>query len=48
MLVAEEAVEIRVLRRQGKSIREIARMLEMSRNTVRRLPAGRRITAVRA
>jgi len=27
MLVAEEAVEIRVLRRQGKSIREIARML---------------------
>jgi transposase len=36
MLVAEEAVEIRVLRRQGKSIREIARMLELSRNTVRR------------
>src|SRR6266851_3462811 len=36
MLVAEEAVEIRVLRRQGKSIREIARMLEVSRNTVRR------------
>ena len=35
MLVAEEAVEIRVLRRQGKSIREIARMLEVSRNTVR-------------
>jgi hypothetical protein len=31
MLVAEEAVEIRVLKRQGKSIREIARMLvEMS------------------
>ena len=27
MLVAEEAVEIRVLRRQGKSIRAIARML---------------------
>ncbi len=27
MLVAEEAVEIRVLRRQGKSIREFARML---------------------
>jgi hypothetical protein len=27
MLGAEEAVEIRVLRRQGKSIREIARML---------------------
>ncbi|MGO9605416.1 MAG: IS21 family transposase [Candidatus Binataceae bacterium] len=36
MLVTEEAVEIRVLRRQGKSIREIARMLEVSRNTVRR------------
>ena len=36
MLVAEEAVEIRVLRRQGKSIREIARTLEVSRNTVRR------------
>src|SRR5579862_3132770 len=35
MLAAEEAVEIRVLRRQGKSIREIARMLEVSRNTVR-------------
>ena len=34
MLVAEEAVEIRVLRRQGKSIREIARTLEVSRNTV--------------
>ena len=36
MLVAEEAVEIRVLSRQGKGIREIARMLEVSRNTVRR------------
>jgi len=36
MLVAEKAVEIRVLRRQGKSIREIARMLDVSRNTVRR------------
>jgi transposase len=36
MLVAEEAVEIRVLRRQGKSIREIARVLDVSRNTVRR------------
>ncbi len=35
MLVAEEAVEIRLLRRQGKSIREIARMLSVSRNTVR-------------
>ena len=36
MLVAEEAVEIWVLRRQGKSIRAIARMLDVSRNTVRR------------
>jgi transposase len=36
MLVAEEAVEIRVLSRQGKSIREIARVLDVSRNTVRR------------
>jgi len=36
MLVAEEAVEIRVLSRQGKSIRAIARRLGVSRNTVRR------------
>src|SRR5271155_5700492 len=36
MLVTEEVVEIRVLRRQGKSIREIARILDVSRNTVRR------------
>jgi transposase len=36
MLVAEEAVEIRVLSRQGKSIREIARVLEVSLNSVRR------------
>jgi hypothetical protein len=36
MLVAEEAAEIRVLSRQGKSIREIARALRVSRNTVRR------------
>ena len=40
MLVAEEAVEIRVLRRQGKSIREVARVLEVSRNTVRRYLRG--------
>jgi len=40
MLVVEEAVEIRVLRRQGKSIREIARMLDVSRNTVRRYLRG--------
>lgn len=36
MLVAEETVEIRVLSRQGHSIREIARTLGVSRNTVRR------------
>ena len=34
--MAEDAVEILVLRRQGKSIREIARMLPVSRNTDRR------------
>ena len=43
MLVTEEAVEIRVLRRQGKSIREIARMLELSRNTVRRYLRSERV-----
>jgi transposase len=35
MLVAEEAVEIRILRRHGKSILEITRMLGVSRSTVR-------------
>jgi len=40
MLVAEEAVEIRVLSRQGRSIWEIARMLAVSRNTVRRYVRG--------
>ena len=40
MLEAEEAVEIRVLRRQGKSIREIARMVDVSRNKVRRYLRG--------
>ena len=40
MLVAEEAVEIRVLSRHGKSIRDIARMLKVSRNTVRRYIRG--------
>jgi IS30 family transposase len=29
MLVTEEVVEIRVLRRQGKSIREIAQILDV-------------------
>ena len=36
MLTQEETVEIRVLARQGKSIRQIARELRVSRNTVRR------------
>ena len=39
-MLVEEAVEIRVLRSQGKSIREIARMLAVSRNTVRRYLRG--------
>jgi transposase len=36
MLTQEQAVEIRVLARQGVSIREIARQLDCSRNTVKR------------
>ena len=36
MLTREENVEIRVLARQGKSVREIARQLSLSRNTVRK------------
>jgi predicted transcriptional regulator len=36
MLVMEEAAEIGVLSRQGKSIRAIARLLSVSRHTVRR------------
>jgi transposase len=40
MLVAEETVEIRVLSRQGRSIRAIARTLGVSRNTVRRYLRG--------
>jgi len=40
MLVAEEALEIRVLSKQGKSIRAIVRMLAVSRNTVRRYLRG--------
>ena len=43
MLVVQEAVEIRVLRRQGKSIREIARMLDVSRNRVRSYLRGERL-----
>jgi len=47
MLVAEEAVEIRVLSRPGKSIREIARMLEVSRNGSVRFWAQKRTLPLR-
>ena len=40
MLTQEEAVEIKVLARQGKGIREIARDVGVSRNTVRRYLRG--------
>ena len=40
MLTQEEAVEVRVMARQGKGIREIARDLGVSRNTVRRYLRG--------
>jgi len=40
MLSREEVVEIKVLVRQGKSIREIARLKGVSRNTVRRYLRG--------
>src|SRR5262245_10632017 len=36
MVGSEAALEIRVLHRHGKSIREIAREMRVSRNTVRR------------
>jgi hypothetical protein len=36
MLIQEQAVEIWVLKKQGRSIREIAREMGMARNTVRR------------
>ena len=36
MLNYEEFMEIKILFRQGKSIREISRLLHVSRNTVRR------------
>ena len=40
MLTQENQVEIRVLARQGMGIRAIARELEVSRNTVRRVLRG--------
>ena len=36
MLTQEQAVEIRILARQGESIRQISRRMGLSRNTVRR------------
>ena len=36
MLTQEQAVEIRILARQGESIRQISRRTGLSRNTVRR------------
>lgn len=44
MLTQENVVEIHVLHRQGKSIREIARELDVSRNTVRRYLRGLSVT----
>ena len=46
MLTREQAVEIRVLRRQGMSIRAIARELGLSRVTVRRYLLGPYISYV--
>lgn len=40
MLFSETVMEIRVLLKQGKSIREISRQLNLSRNTVRRYLRG--------
>ena len=36
MVLAEGAMEIRILKRQGLSVREIARRTGLSRNTVKR------------
>src|SRR5690606_31831055 len=36
MLTLEQAVEVQVLKRQRRSIRQIAKEMELSRNTVRR------------
>jgi len=48
MLTQEETMEIRVLARQGRSIRQIARELRVSRNTVRRYLREEEAPAVRA
>ena len=46
MLTVDEAMEIRVLMRQGMSIRSIARTLGMSRNTVRKYVRAEDILAL--
>jgi len=38
MLTQEQVVQLHGLRRQGKSLREIAREPRVSRNTMRRYP----------
>jgi transposase len=46
MLTQEQAVEIRILARQGVSIRQIGRRMGLSRNTVRRhMSLGLGVTA---
>ena len=42
MLTQEQAVEIKVLKRQGRSIRQIMRETGLSRNTVRKYLRGAR------
>jgi transposase len=44
MLTQEQAVEIRVLERQGRSIRQIMRETALSRNTVRKYLRGGEVT----
>jgi transposase len=48
MLTQEQAVEIRVLERQGRSIRQIMRDTGLSRNTVRKYLRGRRRIVVKS
>lgn len=40
MLTREAVIKIRILSRRGMSIREIARELKISRNTVRKYSCG--------
>ena len=43
MLTQEQAVEIKVLERQGRSIRQIMRETGLSRNTVRKYLRGAKV-----